>query len=149
VHERRFDPFGNSFGDDSVVNTTTTLSQLFSDVAVNGSNALTSWEDFQPNALDNSPSGIRAQAATVPVFDFDDARFGDVNANGRADILFQNIDPSQPLALWQTNSSGGFQSASSLGLIPAAFHVDGTGNFTARRETTSCCATPPPWPCCR
>jgi hypothetical protein len=129
VHERRFDPYGNPFGDDFVVNTTTTNGQLVSDVAINGANVLTSWTDFQSNSSDNSPPGIRAQAAIAPVFDYDGAQFGDFNANGRADILFQNVNPATDAAVWQTNTSGIPSSVSSLGPVPAGFRIDGTGNF--------------------
>jgi hypothetical protein len=135
VHERRFDPYGNPFGDDFVVNTTTINAQQISDVAVNGSNVLTAWADFQPNALDNSPPGIRAQAAIAPVFDFDSAQYGEFITNPvgdrRADILFQNVDPATTAAIWQTDSTGALSDISSLGVLPAGFRIDGTGNFNS------------------
>jgi hypothetical protein len=64
-------------------------------------------------------------------FDYDAARYGDFDNNGRDDILFQNLDPAQPLAVWQTNSSGGLSSVVSLGPVPAGFRIDGTGNFNS------------------
>jgi hypothetical protein len=64
-------------------------------------------------------------------FDYDAARYGDFDNNGRADILFQNLDPAQPLAVWQTNSSGALSSVVSLGPVPAGFRIDGTGNFNS------------------
>jgi hypothetical protein len=131
VHERRFDLFGHAFGDDFVVNTTTTNDQQFSDLAVSGSNVLTAWEDYLSHTSDVSPPGIRAQAATLPLFDFDSAQYGDFNANGRADILFQNVSPTADAAIWQTNSSGVLSSITAIGPVPSGFRIDGTGNFNS------------------
>jgi hypothetical protein len=64
-------------------------------------------------------------------FDYDAARFGDFDNNGRADILFQNGDPALPAAIWQTNSSGALSGIVSLGPVPAGFRIDGTGNFNS------------------
>jgi hypothetical protein len=129
VHERRFDLYGNAFGDDFGVNTTTPNNQQSSDIAVIGSRMLTSWTDLSSNPLDSSGGGIRAQAATLPVLDYDSARYGDFNANGRADILFQNINPALDAAIWQTNASGVLSTISAIGPVPGGFRIDGTGNF--------------------
>jgi hypothetical protein len=129
IHARRFDAHGLAFGDDFVVNTSTSNFQLFSAGAVNGSNVVITWEDFGPRPTDTSGTGIRAQAFTAPVFDYDSAQYGDFNNNGRADILFQNDNPASDAAIWQTSASGALSTVSSLGPVPAGFRIDGTGNF--------------------
>jgi hypothetical protein len=131
IHERRFDAHGMPFGDEFIVNSFRDDQQLLSVVAAAGANVLTVWEDFGSRGTDLSPAGIRGQAALSTAFDYDSAPYGDVNNNGRADILFQNDNPAAPAALWQTDTSGALSSITSLGALPAGYRIDGTGDFNS------------------
>jgi hypothetical protein len=128
VYAHRYDAHGTPFGDPFIANTADNF-QLYPSIAVNGTNVLIGWEDYGSRPTDTTPTGIRAQAFSAPVFDYDSARYGDLNANGRADILFQN--DTGDIALWQTNSAGGLSSVNSLGPLPAGYRIDGTGNFNS------------------
>jgi probable HAF family extracellular repeat protein len=75
-------------------------------------------------------TGVHGFLAT-PGRDFDNARLGDFDANGRADILFQSVNPAADAAIWQTNSSGTLSSATSIGPVPSGYRIDGTGNFNS------------------
>src|SRR5262249_45604298 len=90
LHERRFDPYANPFGDDFVANTLVDGSQFSPIVGVSGTTVLTVWTDSVARPGDSSSNNIQAQAAKAPVFDYDSAAFGDFDNNGRSDLLFQN-----------------------------------------------------------
>jgi hypothetical protein len=130
AHERRFDPYGNAFGDDFLANTTTTLTQHRPDVAVIGSNVLTAWGDNQPHPGDSSSFGVRAQAALTQGFDYNDQAYGDFDANGRSDFLFQNAVTHQ-VQILTTSNTGGIVGTTNLPNLPATDTIDGTGNFNS------------------
>jgi FG-GAP-like repeat len=127
VYARRFDAHGLAFGDEFVVNTFTDGGQPFPTVATSGSNVIIAWGDNGPRATDSSGRGIRAQEFTAAVFDYDSAGIGDLDGNGRVDILFQN--DTGLIAVWRTNSAGQLSAITDFGPGPAGFKVFGTGNF--------------------
>jgi hypothetical protein len=129
VHARRFDAHGLAYGDEFTVNTLKDLQQDASTVAVSGSNVVIAWHDLGARPTDPEPGGIRAQAFTTTVFDYDSAGIGDFDGNGRADILFQN--DTGDVAVWQTNGAGALSAITSLGQRPAGYLIDGTGNFNS------------------
>src|SRR5262249_25277732 len=85
--------------------------------------------DHAARATDASPSSIRAQYFRTTALDYDSAGIGDLDGNGRADILFQN--DTGDVMVWQTNSAGGLMSSTSLGQRPAGYLIFGTGNFNS------------------
>ena len=125
-------PTASAYGDDFIVNTLHgRQSRAFPVVATSGANVLTVWEDFGARGPRRTPTptGIRGQAFTTTAFDYDSARFGDFDNNGRDDILFQN--DTGDLTIWRTNSAGVCPSIIDIGSLPAGFRVDGTGNFNS------------------
>jgi hypothetical protein len=130
AHERRFDPYGNAFGDDFFANTTTTLTQHRPDVAVIGTNVLTAWGDNAPHPGDSSSFGVRAQASLTQVFDYNDQAYGDFDANGRSDFLFQNAVTHQAQIL-TTSNTGVLNGITNLPNLAASDVIDGTGNFNS------------------
>jgi hypothetical protein len=130
AHERRFDPYGNAFGDDFVANSTTPGTQHKPDVAVIGSTVLTAWGDDQPHPGDSSSFGVRAQITFAQVFDYNDQAYGDFDNNGKSDFLFQNPVTHQAQIL-VTSNSGGFAGSANLPTLPATDVIDGTGNFNS------------------
>jgi hypothetical protein len=130
VHERRFDPYGNPFGDDFVVNTLTDDSQYVPAIAITGGNVLTAWDDFASRPGDTDPRSIQAQAATTPGFNYDSAAYGDFDNNGRNDLLYQNLSTGA-VAIWTTNSAGVAAAIAAPGSLPAGYKIDGTGNFNS------------------
>jgi hypothetical protein len=78
-----------------------------------------------------SAAPLQATGFTATTFDYDSARYGDFNKDGRADILFQNDNPAEPAVIWQTDSAGAFTNDISLGPVPSGFRIDGTGNFNS------------------
>jgi hypothetical protein len=127
IHARRFDAHGLSFGDEFIVNTFT--DNLHPTIAVSGTQVAIAWQDAAAHATDTSPFGIRAQLFTTTVFDYDSAGIGDLDGNGRADILFQGDTGS--VAVLQTNGNGAVNTVTSLGQRPAGYLIDGTGNFNS------------------
>jgi hypothetical protein len=130
IHARRFDPYGNPFGDDFVVNTLTNNWQTAPVVGISGGNVLTAWEDFASRPSDMSPPSIQAQAATAPAFDYDSAAYGDFDNDGRSDVLLQSLSTGA-VAILSTNSAGVLATGSPVGSLPAGFKIDGTGNFNS------------------
>jgi hypothetical protein len=126
---RRYDAHGQSYGDIFTVNTLTDNNQLRPTIASSGANVMIAWEDTASRATDSSPSGIRAQSFTTTTFDYDSAGIGDLNGNGRVDILFQN--DTGDVAVWQTNGHGAVSAITSLGQRPAGYLIDGTGDFNS------------------
>jgi hypothetical protein len=129
IHMRRFDAHGLAFGDDFIVNSSTDGFQGWPTLAISGSSVVAAWDDNGVRTTDTDPPGIRGGVFTTTVFDYDSAQYGDLNANGRADILFQN--DTGDIALWQTDSSGALSNINSLGPLPAGYRIDGTGNFNS------------------
>jgi hypothetical protein len=129
VQVHRFDAHGVSYGDIFTVNTLTDMSQFDPTIATSGSNVVIAWQDFAAHATDPDPTGVRAQLFTTAAFDYDSAGIGDLDGNGRVDILFQNDTGN--VAVWQTNGNGAVFSINSLGQRPAGYLIDGTGNFNA------------------
>jgi FG-GAP-like repeat len=123
---RRFDAHGVSYGDIFTVNTLNDA-QLNPTIATSGSNVVIAWDDYAARATDPNPIGVRAQHFTTTAFDYDSAGIGDLDGNGRVDILFQNDTGN--VAVWQTNGNGQVFSINSLGQRPAGYLIDGTGNF--------------------
>jgi hypothetical protein len=78
-----------------------------------------------------SAGALPAAGFTATAFDYDSARYGVFNKDGRADILFQNDNPAEPAVIWQTDSAGAFTNDISLGPVPSGFRIDGTGNFNS------------------
>jgi hypothetical protein len=130
IHERRFDPYGNPFGDDFVVNTLTDGRQFHPVVGIAGRNVITAWEDNASRPGDMSFGSVQAQAAKMPGFDYDSAAFGDFDNNGRSDLLFQNPSTGQ-VAIWTTDGNGVVASIVSGGALPPGFKIDGTGDFNS------------------
>jgi hypothetical protein len=129
VLARRFDAHGQSFGDTFTVNTLTDSSQSHPTIASSGSNVVIAWEDSGTRATDPTPTGVRGQKLVTTAFDYDSARIGDLDGNGRADILFQN--DTRDVAVWQTNSAGAVSAISSFGSPPFGFNIFGTGDFNS------------------
>jgi hypothetical protein len=129
VLAHRFDAHGGSYGDIFTVNTLIDLNQSAPTVATSGVNVVIAWHDFAANPTDPDPTGVRAQLFTTTVFDYDSERLGDLNGEGRAEILFQN--DTGDVAVWQTNSAGAVSAIIDLGQRPAGYLIDGTGNFNS------------------
>ena len=127
VLAHRFDAHGLSYGDIFTVNTLTNLPQLDPTIAINGANVLIAWQDSGVRSGDMTPTGIRGQQFITTAFDYDSAGIGDLDGNGRADILFQN--DTGDVAVWQTNSGGAVNAIASLGPLPLGFRIFGTGDF--------------------
>src|SRR5262249_28816725 len=108
----------------------TDASQSLPTIGISGGNVLTAWTDAASRAGDSSPASIQAQAFTAPVFDYDSAAYGDLDNNGRSDILYQNLSTSA-VAIWTTNSLGVDSNIFAPGLLPAGFRIDGSGNFNS------------------
>jgi hypothetical protein len=131
IHARRFDPYGNPFGDDFVVNTLTDGNQLVAPVGIAGGNVLMAWSDVVPRPPgDPSFGSVQAQAYSAPGFDYDSAAYGDFDNTGRSDLLFQNLSTGV-VAIWTTNAAGVASSITSPGSLPAGFKIDSTGNFNS------------------
>ena len=118
-----------SYGDIFTVNTLTDGDQTVPTVATSGANVFIGWQDFGVRAGDMTPTGIRGQLLTTTTFDYDSARLGDLNDDGRADILFQN--DTGVVAVWQTNGGGAVNAITSLGPLPLGFRIFGTGDFNS------------------
>jgi hypothetical protein len=127
VHARRFDPYGNPFGDDFVVNSLTDNLQLGPVIATSGGNVMTAWQDYASRPGDTSPPGLQAQAFSTPGFDYDSASFGDFESTGRSGLLFQATGFA---VIWTTNAAGTHED-SGFGTTPSGFGIDGTGNFNS------------------
>jgi hypothetical protein len=130
IHARRFDAHAQPFGNAFIVNSLTDGNQIDPVVAVSGAEVLFAWEDYGSRPADASPPGIRGQTFSTSVFDYDKARYGDLNNDGRADILFENENPWSPVAIWQTNGSGALSTITSF-VKGASFLIEGTGNFNS------------------
>jgi hypothetical protein len=130
IGQRRFDAHGAPYGDIAIVNTLRDEIQGDPVVATSGANVFTVWGDQgTAGRADTDLGGIRGQAAVVTAFDYDSARFGELDGNSRADILFQN--DTGDLTLWRTNAAGVLSAIDGIGSLPAGFRIDGTGNFNA------------------
>jgi hypothetical protein len=125
----RFDAHGVSYGDIFTVNTLTNDFQSRPTIATSGADVLIAWRDLGFRATDSSPSGVRAQFLTTTAFDYDSAGIGDLNGDGRVDVLFQN--DTGDVAVWQTNGNGAVSAITDLGQRPAGYLIDGTGNFNS------------------
>ena len=79
---------------------------MLSVVATSGANVLTVWQDFGTRGTRGHhaapASAVRPVIGTA--FDYDSARFGDFDNDGRDDILLQN--DTGDLTILRTNSSG-------------------------------------------
>jgi hypothetical protein len=131
VLARRFDAHGQSYGDIFTVNTLTDNNQLTPTVATSGTGVVFAWTDVGSRATDASPSGVRAQLFTTTAFDYDSARLGDLDGDGRADILFQNDNGNAGCVVWQTDEHGSVSSISAFAPLPAGFRIFGTGDFNS------------------
>jgi hypothetical protein len=129
VRAHRYDAHGLSYGDNFIASTLTNSSQFRPTITTSGANVLIAWADFAPHPTDTSPTGVRAQLFTTTVFDYDSAGIGDLDGNGRVDILFQN--DTGDVAVWQTNGNGEVNAITDLGQRPAGYLIDGTGNFNS------------------
>src|SRR5262249_53889716 len=129
IFAHRFDAHGQSYGDVFTVNTVTGSSHYYPTIATSGVNVIIAWDDDSIRATDPNPHSIRAQQFTTTAFDYDSAGIGDLDGNGRADILFQN--DTGDVAVWQTNGNGALNGITDLGQRPAGYLIDGTGNFNS------------------
>src|SRR5262249_12038102 len=105
-------------------------SQTLPAIAISGGHMLTAWMDSANRPGDMDANSIQAQAAKMPVFDYDSAAFGDFDNNGRSDLLFQNASTGQ-VAIWTTNDAGVAANIVSGGSLPPGFKIDGTGDFNS------------------
>jgi hypothetical protein len=130
IHARRFDPYGNPFGDDFLVNTLTDGDQVTPVVGITGGNIVTAWTDFASRPGDTSAPSVQARAFSAPGFDYDSAAYADFDNNGRSDLLYQNLSTGA-VAIWTTDSAGVAVATAAPGSLPSGYKIDGTGNFNS------------------